>query len=162
MGNMKETNKLHALLEPSVTGLGYELWGCVFLSQGQHSMLRVYIDSEHGINVDDCERVSRQISAVLDVEDPVMGSYTLEVSSPGLDRPLFKLEHFQRFIGSRVELHLHTGLNKQKHFKGILVEVIEDNIVLAIAGEKIVIALDNIVKAKILPEINIGRREKRS
>jgi ribosome maturation factor RimP len=159
---MRETSKLHALLEPSITALGYELWGCVFISQGTYSMLRVYIDSEQGINVDDCERVSRQISAVLDVEDPVAGKYTLEVSSPGIDRPLFELEHFQRFLGSPVELHLHTALNKQKRFKGVLVEVIGNDIVLAIAGEKLVIALDNIAKAKIVPEINIGRREKHS
>jgi ribosome maturation factor RimP len=158
---MRET-KLQTLLGPSVTALGYELWGCVFTSQGRHSLLRVYIDSERGITVDDCERASRQISALLDVEDPVTGSYTLEVSSPGLERPLLQWQHFQRFVGSQINLRLHVALNGQKHFKGVLAEVLKDDIILVVENAKVTIALANISKANVLPEIKIGVREKKS
>ena len=82
--------RLRRLLEPAVEGFGYELLGVQLLAQGHHSKLRVYIDSEEGITVDDCARVSHQVSGVLEVEDPIPGQYTLEVSSPGMDRPLFR------------------------------------------------------------------------
>ena len=94
---------IQAIVEPVVTSLGYELVGVEFLMQGHSGLLRVYIDDEDGIQVNDCQRVSHQLSGVLDVEDVIKGKYQLEVSSPGLDRPLFTAEHFERFQG---DLHI--------------------------------------------------------
>ncbi|NAW67473.1 ribosome maturation factor RimP, partial [Photobacterium halotolerans] len=91
--------QLTELLEAPVTALGYELVGLEFIRAGEHSTLRVFIDHENGITVDDCADVSRQISAVMDVEDPITVAYNLEVSSPGLDRPLFRAAHYEQFIG---------------------------------------------------------------
>ena len=100
--------QLQALLAPVVEALGYECWGVEFLSQGRHSLLRVYIDHANGVLVGDCEKVSRQISGVLDVEDPISSEYTLEVSSPGMDRPLFTLEQFARHAGELVKSKLRS------------------------------------------------------
>ncbi len=86
--------QIQQMLEPTVEALGFDLWGVEYLSQGRHSVLRVYIEHEKGISVDDCAAVSEQVSGVLDVEDPITGEYTLEVSSPGMDRLLFKLEQY--------------------------------------------------------------------
>ncbi|MEN9461286.1 MAG: ribosome maturation factor RimP, partial [Pseudomonadota bacterium] len=102
---------LQQLFEPAVTALGYELVGVERLSFGRRgALLRVYIDSPTGITVDDCGRVSHQISGILDVEEPIKSDYTLEVSSPGLDRPLFALEHYVRFVGKEVSLRLHRPI----------------------------------------------------
>lgn len=100
--------QLQALLAPVVEALGYECWGVEFISQGRHSVLRVYIDRPEGILIDDCEAVSRQVSGILDVEDPISGEYTLEVSSPGMDRPLFTLEQFAKHAGEQVKIRLRS------------------------------------------------------
>lgn len=145
--------KLKAIIEPTVTAMGYELWGCQHITQGQHSVLRIYIDSENGITVTDCERVSRQLSAVLDVEEPITSRYTLEVSSPGLDRPLFTLAQYQRFIGNMINVRLQTPVDNRKHLKGLLLAAENDEIVVSVVDKKIVVPLDNIAKAHLLPEI---------
>jgi ribosome maturation factor RimP len=116
----KAPDRLQAVVEPAVTALGYELVGIEYVSQGRHSLLRIYIDNAAGITVDDCERVSRQVSAVLDVEDPIQGQYTLEVSSPGLERPLFKPEHYERFAGNEVQVRLKVPVDGRRKFKGLL------------------------------------------
>ena len=108
-------------IESAVQGLGYELVGVEYLPQGRRSLLRVYIDTPGGVTVDDCERVSHQVSGVLDVEDPIRGQYVLEVSSPGLDRPLFTAEHFQRFAGSRVRLRTSPPLDGRRNFSGLII-----------------------------------------
>ena len=94
--------QLQQLLEPVVESLGCSLWGLEYISQGRHTTLRLYIEAEGGVGVEHCEKVSRQVSAVMDVEDPISGEYTLEVSSPGLDRPLYTLEQFQAYVGETV------------------------------------------------------------
>ncbi|HFE37119.1 MAG TPA: ribosome maturation factor RimP, partial [Gammaproteobacteria bacterium] len=96
---MGKQSHLQSLVEPVVGSMGYEFVGVEYLSQGKHSILRVYIDQPAGITVDDCSKVSNQLSAMLDVEDPIRGEYHLEVSSPGMDRPLFTGAHFSQFIG---------------------------------------------------------------
>jgi ribosome maturation factor RimP len=145
--------RLMDLIEPTVAAMGYELVGVEYLGQGQHSRLRVFIDQPDGISLDDCEQVSRQVSAVLDVEDPIRGQYALEVSSPGLDRPLFKLEHFARFVGHQVKLRLRQARMGQRNFKGQIVAVIEGSIELALDdGDVIKLAYTDVDKANLVPE----------
>lgn len=151
--NMVQANKqLQAIIEPAVTALGYELVGIEHLSQGKHSVLRVYIDHENGISVDDCADVSHQVSAVLDVEDPITGLYTLEVSSPGLDRPLFSEAHYQRYVGSLAELRLRSPLDGRRKFKGRLQAVQDGQVVIEVDGVEYSVALDNIDKANLVHE----------
>ena len=101
----KRTEQIRELLAPVVNDMGYELWGIEYL-QGRGAVLRLYIDHEAGITVDDCVAVSHEVSGVLDVEDPIPGEYNLEVSSPGMDRPLFELSQFERYLGEQVQLKL--------------------------------------------------------
>jgi len=101
MAVSKKVEALQAMLAPAVAAVGFELWGVEFFQQGRHSVLRLFIDGPEGVGVDDCARVSHQASGVLDVEDPIAGEYTLEVSSPGWDRPLFTLAHYARLRAVR-------------------------------------------------------------
>lgn len=134
-------------------GLGYELVGIERLSQGKRGLLlRIYIDSEDGITLDDCERVSHQVSGILDVEDPIPGHYILEVSSPGLDRPLFTLEQYQRFIGKKATIRLHRPLDTRRVFTGILQQVQEQNIIIVVEGREYSLPYQQIEKARIVPE----------
>ncbi|MGE0384578.1 MAG: ribosome maturation factor RimP [Gammaproteobacteria bacterium] len=112
--------KLETLLEPTIVGLGYELVGIEQLTQSGQTVLRIYIDGAAGIQLADCERVSRQVGAVLDVEDPIRGPFTLEVSSPGLDRPLFRPEHFDRFAGAQVRISLAQPWQGRRRLRGRL------------------------------------------
>jgi ribosome maturation factor RimP len=149
----KDIATLQALLEPTVTALGYELLGCVFMPQGRRGLLRIYIDSDKGIHIADCEKVSRQISAVLDVEDPITGAYTLEVSSPGLNRPLFKLAHFQKFVGSMVNVRLHIPLGNRRQFRGLLQAVVGDKIVVRVAEEVFELPFASIARANLVVDV---------
>ena len=149
----RASEKLLQPIAAAVRGLGYELVGVEHLPQGRHSVLRVYIDTDAGITVDDCERVSRQVSGVLDVEDLVRGHYLLEVSSPGLDRPLFTAEHYARFIGHKVKLRLSLPLSGRRNFTGLLQGVQDNEVVVAIdEGEELRLSLDNIDQARLVPE----------
>lgn len=151
---MKATaNQLQQSLSPVVTGLGYELVGIEWLSQGKHSLLRVYIDQESGIGIEDCEKVSRQLSALLDVEDLIPGHYSLEVSSPGLDRPLFTLEQFQRFAGEQAKVKCHAPIHGQKKFIGTIASVSIENEEVSLSlenGELVQIPFNLIAKANLL------------
>src|SRR5690554_3250606 len=138
------------MLEPTIEALDLELWGIEHIARGRSSLLRVYIDSEAGVTIDDCERASRQISAVLDVEDPLPGEYTLEVSSPGLDRPLFHIEQYVDFIGEIVNLRLRTPLNGRRKFKGPLQEVGEDQVSMTVDNELVEIPFQQIEKANVV------------
>lgn len=145
------STKLLKLLEPIAEGLGYEFVGAEYLSQGKHSVLRVFIDRPEGILVEDCEAVSRQISSVLDVEDPITGIYSLEVSSPGMDRPLFSAEHFERFMGRDVKLLLSAPLNNRRKMT-VTLKQMNDGIVFAeLEGKAIEIDFENIEKAHLVP-----------
>ncbi len=144
---------VQAIIEPVVTSLGYELVGAEFLIQGQSGLLRVYIDTEDGIQMKDCTRVSHQLSGVLDVEDVIKGKYQLEVSSPGLDRPLFTAEHFERFQGHKARLKLTVPLEGQRKFKGTLKGVKNDQVILEVDGKEIPLSLNAIDKANLIPDI---------
>ena len=144
---------VQALIEPAVETLGYELVGLEYLSQGRHSLLRVYIDSEDGITLDDCERVSHQVSGLLDVEDVMHGHYNLEVSSPGLDRPLFTIDHFQRFKGQLVKVKLTAPVDGRKKFKGTICDASDNIVVLEVDAQEIELPFSSIEKANLVPEI---------
>lgn len=144
--------KVLQVLQPVVEGLGYEFVGAEYLSQGRHSLLRVYIDNaEAGIGVDDCERVSRQVSSVLDVEDPIPGHYTLEVSSPGLERPLFTLAQFERFVGHEVKLQLSRPVNNRRKMTALLTGAGDGVVSVSLEGEALALDFDNIEKAQLVP-----------
>jgi ribosome maturation factor RimP len=152
---MKNNSVIEAKILATVEALGCELWACLYLTQGQQSVLRIYIDSKKGITLADCERVSRQISVLLDVEDPSLARYNLEVSSPGLDRPLIKEKHFQRYVGHNVRVSTRTPIgDNQRKFKGFLQSVGVSGIVLNQDGKELVLTWDNILRANVLPEIN--------
>ena len=142
------------LLEPSITALGYELVAVELAGNGSDRVLRVYIDHADGITVDDCADVSRQVSAVLDVEDPISGTYILEVSSPGLDRPLVKIEDFERFKGSLVKLRTREAVLGRKNFTGLLSEAAGNNVVVEVDGEPYEIGFANIEKARLVPDLD--------
>jgi ribosome maturation factor RimP len=144
---------LTALVESVVEPMGYDAVG-VELAQtgGSGSVLRVYIDHERGITLDDCEAVSRQLSSVLDVDDPVAGHYDLEVSSPGLDRLLFKPADFERFKGARAHIRLAEKLGGRRRFDGILAGVDGSNVVLDVSGESMTLPFDLIDSARLVPE----------
>ncbi len=148
-------DRLTEIVASAVEPLGYELLGVEYIAQGRHSLLRIYIDTPAGITLDDCERASRQVSAVLDVDDPIKGQYTLEMSSPGLDRPLFTAEHFTQYIGHEVKLRLHSPLEGRRKFKARITQVEGDLIHLASSetDEEWQISLDNIEKANLVPEL---------
>ncbi|MDZ7851857.1 MAG: ribosome maturation factor RimP [Halomonas sp.] len=143
---------LHALIEPVVSAMGFELWGIDHLSQGKHSRLVIYIDHPDGVSVDDCADISRQVSAVLDVEDPVPGEYRLEVSSPGMDRPLFTLEQFERYAGHVVAMKLRLPFDGRRKFQGLLAGVESDEVLLQIDGEEYCFPIEGIDQARVVPQ----------
>jgi ribosome maturation factor RimP len=145
-------NRLTEMLEPAVEAAGFELVGIEYIRAGKHSTLRIYIDHENGIDVDDCVEVSRQCSAVLDVEDPITNEYNLEVSSPGLDRPLFKAQHYQARIGEIISLKLVMPSNGRRNFKGEIVGVEGEMITVKVDGQEFTLALANIKNANIIPQ----------
>ena len=112
--------ELEAFIQPIVASMDYELWGISLLSRGSGSILRVYIERTAGITLDDCVSVSRQISACLDVEDPISGKYVLEVSSPGIDRPLFRLSHYALNTGKQIKVSLLSPFDGRKKYQGTL------------------------------------------
>ncbi len=148
---MARETVLNELLGPVVESMGFDFWGLEYLSQGHHTTLRVYIDHKDGITVDHCARVSRQIGSVLDVEDPISQDYTLEVSSPGMDRPLFRLEHFQSSVGELIELKLRMAFDGRRNFKGRLQGVEADDIVLLVDNHEYLLPVELIDKAHIVP-----------
>ncbi|MEG3111491.1 MULTISPECIES: ribosome maturation factor RimP [unclassified Pantoea] len=142
--------KLTDLISAPVEALGYELVGIEFV-RSRTSILRIYIDSEDGINVDDCADVSHQVSAVMDVEDPITVPYNLEVSSPGLDRPLFTAEHYERYAGDEVTLVLRMAVQNRRKWQGIIKSVEGEMITVNVEGKDEVFALSNIQKANLVP-----------
>jgi len=146
--------RITEMLAPSVEDLGYDLVGIEYIRAGKHSTLRVYIDQEAGILVDDCAAVSRQVSAIMDVEDPITNEYTLEVSSPGLDRPLFKAAHYDDFVGEEVKVQLRMPVQNRRRWKGVIASVEGEIICLNVDGIEERFALSNIQKANIVPKFD--------
>ncbi len=140
-------------MTPVVTVMGFELLGIEHLKQGRHSLVRLYIDNKDGINLSDCEAVSQQVTGVLDVEDPINGTYNLEVSSPGLDRPIFTLQQFKRHIGENVRINLSIKQDGRRKYSGRLNDVGDSYIVIESEDKEITLAENNIEAARIIPEI---------
>ena len=148
------------LIEPIVVDMGYELVGVEFITGQKPAILRAYIDKEGGLNVHDCEQVSRQISAILDVEDPITEVYNLEVSTPGLDRPLFKEEDFVRFAGQMAKIKLSIPFEERRNFKGVL-DGVEDNMVVIIVDDmEYLLPFEQIEKANVIAQFNKGEKKK--
>ena len=151
--NRKEQD-IEALLEPVVRSQECEIWGIEFVAQGRHSRLRIYIEREEGVTVEDCERVSRQVSDVLDISDIIAGEYTLEVSSPGMDRILFKPEHYARSLGEEVDLRLHLAFDGSKHYIGVLAGFENDEAYLHVGTDEFVFPIENVQRARIVPRFD--------
>ena len=146
-------DRLRKLLRSGVEALGYELVDAELVGGGHAPTLRVYIDSPQGITVDDCAAVSRQVAALLDVEDPIQGSYTLEVSSPGLDRPLVTPEDFRKRMDEMVKVKLRRPLESgRRNMTGKLVDVRDDGIVVDVDNEKFELAFELIERARLVPK----------
>ncbi|QOC21691.1 ribosome maturation factor RimP [Wenzhouxiangella sp. AB-CW3] len=152
---MAATDKLKALLAPVIEDLGYEFVGVEYHANPKNRLVRIYIDQgDEGIGVEDCERVSREVSALMDVEEPVPGQYTLEVSSPGVERPLFEAEHFQRFAGEVARVMLHAPQDGRRKFKGSIVRADENSVVLLVDGVEHELPLDAIRRAELAPDLD--------
>ena len=146
------SDELHKLLEPSIERLGYELVDLEVRLGGKGGLLRLTIDKPDGIDLDDCEKVSHATSALLDVEDPLPGQYNLEVSSPGLDRKLTKVEHFQRFEGETLKVTMRFPIEGRRRFRGRLVSSNDENIVVEVDGESHSLPLAMLDTARLVPE----------
>ncbi|MGB1868211.1 MAG: ribosome maturation factor RimP [Porticoccaceae bacterium] len=145
-------NTLRQLLQPVVEALGCELWGIELQAGGKTKLLRIYIDrAEEGVGIEDCERVSRQSSAVLDVEDVINGEYILEVSSPGMDRPLYELSQYEQFIGEDISLRLRFPYEGRRNFKGRLTGVDGDEIIVVATDHEFLFPVEGIEKANVVP-----------
>ncbi len=146
-------DRLRALFEPVIVAMGYELVGVQYRPARGEGLLRVYIDSETGVGVDDCARVSHQVSGLLDVEDPIPGNYRLEVSSPGLDRPLFTPEQFRRFAGHEVKIRLHELWEGRRSFRGVLQGCEEGRVLIDEQETRHAVPVERIDRANLVPDI---------
>ena len=149
---MARESQLNEMIAPVVESMGFVFWGLEFISQGKHSILRVFIDHADGINVDHCAQVSRQISSVLDVEDPISQVYNLEVSSPGMDRPLFTLEQYASLAGNIIDVRLRMAFDGRRKFKGRLIGVEQEDIVIHVDDNEYLLPIELIEKANVVPQ----------
>ncbi len=138
------------LIDTTLQALGLELWGVELLQQGRYSLLRIYIEREEGVTIEDCEKLSRHVSALLDVEDPIAGEYTLEVSSPGVDRPLFTAKQYEQYVGSEVTIKLRQALEGRRRFTGQIVSVTGGSIGLLVEGAELDLEHSEVEKASIV------------
>ena len=146
--------QIEELLKEAVDRFGCAIWGVEFFSAGKRSKLRIYIDKPDGVSIDDCAVVSREISDVLDVEDMFGGGYTLEVSSPGLDRILFKAEQFEANVGAIVDVRLNFPFDGRKHFVGILANVEDAQALVRLDDTEYILPLENVQRARLVPQFD--------
>jgi len=145
---------LAQLFEPVIESMGYELVGVEYNGGSGHGTLRVYIDREQGVSVDDCAAISHQVSGILDVEEPIQQAYDLEISSPGIDRPLFKLADFERFAGQVAKIRLAAGLEGRRNFRGRLAGVVDaSRIRIEVDGEDFDLPYADIARANLVGEV---------
>jgi len=176
---MSVQEDLVRLIRPVVEQLGYEFVGLEYLSNPKNRLVRIYIDrsddgsvdssddssdnssddsSENrepdGISVDDCAKVSHEVSALLDVEDPISGEYSLEVSSPGIERPLFEPAHYRQFVGERATVHLFAPVENRRKIKGVIVEADDARVVMESDGQRLEVAYADIRRANLKPDLD--------
>jgi len=144
--------KLNELLQPLVEDLGFEFVGLEYNPNPKHSVLRIYIDHENGVGIKDCEMVSRETAALLDVKDPIKSRYNLEVSSPGLDRPLFTPAHYSEFAGFDVQINLFAPQDGRRKFSGPILDADQKSVRIEQDGLEVTLDFDNIAKAKLIPD----------
>jgi ribosome maturation factor RimP len=153
---MRQENSLSIdqIIEPVLMAMGFELWGYDFRAGKSHAYLRIYIDKQEGISLHDCELVSHRLSGVLDVEDPIRLPYTLEISSPGLDRVLFKEEHFRRYIGKKAKIRLKWQIEGRRNITGTLQGVDSGQVLIRQqgGGSYYSLPLEAIDRARLVPE----------
>jgi ribosome maturation factor RimP len=140
------------LVRPSIEDMGLEFWGAEYQRQGFTGLLRIYIDKDTGVVIDDCQRVSRQVSALLDVNDPIPGNYRLEISSPGTPRPLFYPEQYTRYIGDDVQIKLGTPVLGRRNITGTITAVEGDTLHLTEGETRHTFLFSNIIKAHLTVE----------
>ncbi|MCX7552845.1 ribosome maturation factor RimP [Marinicella sp. S1101] len=150
---MKE-KLLTQLIQPVIEDLGFVLWGVEYLPQKNNAILRVYIDHENGVGVDDCARCSHEISGLLEVEDPIKSAYVLEVSSPGMDRVLFSSEQFADYVGEHVQVKLAQPVDGARNIKGTIKSVSDEMIVVANEVTEYGFEMTNVMKARLKPQVN--------
>lgn len=150
---MSKYEALTAIVEPVVVAAGFEFWGLEYVSRKSGTMLRVFIDSPDGISVDNCAAVSRELSVILDVEDPINTEYMLEVSSPGMERRFFRLEQYANYLGSKVRIKLHMLFEGRRQFTGILstVDIQKREIGVVVDDEEYILPYEQIDKGKLVP-----------
>ena len=150
----QKSQEIEALIAPAVAALGLELLGSEWNAGPSQSLLRLYIDApERPVTVEDCEAVSREVEALLDVHDPIAGQYTLEVSSPGIDRPLFTPAQFARHVGERAKVTLKLPMDGRRRLQGRIARVEGNDIAVEVDGNELVLAHDAIEKARIVPDL---------
>jgi ribosome maturation factor RimP len=154
--------KLTQLLQPLVEDLGYEFVGLEQSSNPKNPAVVIYIDRPEGIAIEDCETVSREVAALLDVEDPIPGHYNLEVSSPGLDRPLFTVEQFARFAGELVTVSVYAPVDGRRKFKGTILSAEGETVTIEQDGTEVTLEKGNIVKARLVPDYDAILAESRN
>lgn len=147
-------DRLTDLLEPVIRSLGYELVVLEFGAGTGAGTLRLFIDGPDGITLADCEKVSREVAGVLDVEDPIPSAYQLEVSSPGMDRPLAKPEHFLQFKGEVARVQMLAPVDGRRRFQGRVLDADADSVTLEIDGAAVTLPFRDIEKAKLVPDFD--------
>ena len=147
----RRTTEMIEKLEPTVEALGYELVDVEYNPSAKHGLLRLYIDGPEGVTVEDCARVSHQVSGIMDVEDTIPGEYNLEVSSPGLDRILRTHKHYEQHLGLEVALRTKRAVSGRRKFTGLLAKAVDEQITLQVDGELVTFDLDNIEKTRLVP-----------
>lgn len=147
---MAVSEQITQLVEKPVESLGYEVVGVEYIKNGRDTILRIYIDSDQGITIEDCERVSHQVSGILEVEDPISQAYSLEVSSPGFDRPLFKQRDFERFAGYQVKIVMKLPIQGRRNFKGLLQGVNDTDVLVEVDGEVYELPFAKVSKARLV------------
>ncbi len=152
-------SRLIELLTPTVESLGFELWGLELLSPNRRATLRLFIEREEGVSVDDCATVSRHVSAVMDVEDPINGEYTLEVSSPGIDRLLFKPEQYALYVGEPIEVRLRLPFDGRRKFRGWLMGLENDDVIVRVDDHDYLLPLGAVDRARVEPRLSFGKVE---
>ena len=147
---MAISEQIEQLVEKPIESLGYELVGVEYIKNGRDTVLRIYIDSEQGISIEDCERVSHQVSGILEVEDPISSAYSLEISSPGFDRPLFKESDFLRFIEQEAKISMKIPVQGRRNFRGILQGFDNGNILIEVDNEVYELPFNKLAKARLV------------